>query len=265
MIKRILIYTLGIFALFSCQKVIDVEVDEADENIVIDANYDAIAEKISVKINRSVALFSNESAESIENATIEVELNNGDIITLTHEGDGVYVYENLEPEYNTSYIMRVSFDDENFEATAFLPDIVELDSLTQQFEEASLFGEEGYIIFMNLTDPGGDRYYRAIRIVNGEVLADLSDQFLFDNEFTQGNFQTVPFFGSRYQPDDTITVQLRSYSQEASQYYADLIALASDNGQSAAPANPRSNWNNDALGFFNAYGYDEKTKVIEED
>lgn len=252
-------------AIVSCQKVIDVEVDEADENIVIDAAYDAIAEEVVVNLKRSAALFSNEGFEKIENATIEVETASGDVINIPHEGNGIYKYAGLQPEYNSNYIMRVSFDSENFEATAFLPEVVELDSLTQQFEEASLFGDEGYIVFMNLTDPGGERFYRAIRIVNGEKLERLNEQFLFDNEFTQGNFQTVPFFGSRYEPDDTITVQLRSYSEVASKYYSDLFALAGDNGQSAAPANPRTNWNNDALGVFNTYGYSEKTIIIEED
>lgn len=248
----------------SCQKVVDVEVEEADENIVIDASYNAIDEIVRVKVTRSIALFSGQSFEPINGAVIEITTPDNNVFTLDELGDGVYEYTDLTPTYNANYVMNASIDGLDFEATAFLPDVIPLDSLTQEFVEASLFGDEGYVVFMNLTDPGGENFYRAIREVNGEVLTDLGDQFLFDNSFTQGNSQTVPFFGSRYEIGDTVSVRLRSYSETASLYYSDLFSLSGDNGQSAAPANPRSNWNNGALGIFNAYGFDEKTIIIED-
>lgn len=258
---------LSVFVLLfiaSCQKVIDVEVDEADENIVLDASYNAITEKVRVKVTRSAALFSNTGFESILDAFIELETPNGDVFEIAHIGNGVYEYENLTPTFNSTYKMTAIVEGQTFEANAFLPNPIPLDSLTQQFQEASLFGPEGYIVFMNLSDPGGSNYYRAVRIVNGDTLTSRSEQFIFDNSFSEGNVQTVPFFSSRYEPDDTITVQLRSYSETAFLYFGDLLALAGDGGQSAAPANPRTNWNNGALGVFNAYGYDEKTIIIEE-
>lgn len=261
-------YTSLIIALLvfvSCQKVIDVEVEDADENIVIDASYNAITEKVKVKISRSAALFSNTGFEIIQDATIELETPDGNVIELVHLGQGIYEYENLTPTYSATYKMTAIVDGQTFQADAFLPNVIPLDSLTQQFQEASLFGPEGNIIFMNLSDPGGSNFYRAVRIVNGDTLTARGEQFIFDNSFSEGNVQTVPFFSSRYEIDDTITVQLRSYSETAFLYFADLLALAGDGGQSAAPANPRTNWNNGALGVFNAYGYDEKTIIIEED
>lgn len=266
--KKIQLYSFVLAVLLStaaCQKVIDVEVDEADENIVLDASYNAITEKVRVKVTRSAALFSNTGFPPIETALIEIETPDGDVFEVSHIGNGVYEYENLAPTFNASYKMTVLVEGETFEATAFLPEPIPLDSLTQQFQEASLFGPEGYIVFMNLTDPGGKNFYRAVRIVNGDTLTSRGDQFIFDNSFSEGNFQTVPFFSSRYEPDDTITVQLRSYSEAAFIYFSDLLSLGGDGGSSAAPANPRSNWNNGALGVFNAYGYDEKSIVIEEE
>ncbi|MCC5923166.1 MAG: DUF4249 domain-containing protein [Crocinitomicaceae bacterium] len=258
---------IGFAALFmpACQKVIDVTVDDADENFVIDAFYDANAELVGVRITRTKALFSPEPNETIDNADVTLTTPSGDVFNLVNLGNGNYELTNLTPEFDLSYKMTVLMEGEVFEATAFLPTPIPLDSLTQEYQPASLFGPEGYIIFMNLTDPGGENFYRAMRIVNGEPLTGLGDQFLFDNSFTSGNVQTVPFFASRYQPDDTITVELRSYSREAAQYFSDLLSLAGDGGQSAAPANPRTNWSNGALGVFNAYGYDAKTIIIVEE
>lgn len=249
----------------SCQKVIDVAVDDADENFIIDAFYDANDERVDVRITKSKALFSPDPYVSIDNADVSITTPNGDVFSLANLGNGNYELTDLAPSFDLSYKMTVLAEGEIFEATTLLPTPVPLDSLTQEFQPASLFGPEGYIIYMNLTDTGGENFYRAMRIVNGEPLNDIGDQFLFDNSFTSGNVQTVPFFASRYQPDDTITVELRSYSQEAAQYFSDLLDLAGDGGQSAAPANPRTNWSNGALGVFNAYGYDAKTIIIEEE
>lgn len=147
---------IGLVALIipSCQKVIDVTVDDADENFVIDAFYDANAELVSVRITRTKALFSPDPNETIDNADITLTTPNGDVFNLVNLGNGIYELTNLAPEFDLSYKMTVLMEGEVFEATAFLPTPVPLDSLTQEFQPASLFGPEGYIIFMNLTDPG---------------------------------------------------------------------------------------------------------------
>lgn len=263
--KYIMAFGVSSLLFGACQKVIDVTVDDADENYVIDAFYDANAEKVGVRISKTKALFGTEPNETVDNADISITTPNGLVLNLNNLGNGNYELTSLAPEFDLAYKMTVLMEGEVFEATAFLPTPITLDSLTQEYQPASLFGPEGYIIFMNLTDPGGENFYRAMRIVNGEPLTGLGDQFLFDNSFTSGNVQTVPFFASRYQPDDTITVELRSYSREAAQYFSDLLSLAGDGGQSAAPANPRTNWSNGALGVFNAYGYDAKTIIIVEE
>jgi hypothetical protein len=255
---------ISILAITSCQKVIDVEVEEANENIILDASYNAETELVRVKVSRSAALFSDTGFPGIEDASIEIETPGGDIFQVPHVGNGVYEFANLTPSFNATYQMRAIIDGENYEASAFLPNPIPLDSLSQEFIEESLFGPQGYVVFMNLSDPGGSNFYRAVRIINGDTLNDLGDQFIFDNSFSEGNVQTVPFFSSRYEPSDTVVVQLRSYSEAAYIYFTDLLALAGDGGQSAAPANPRPNWNNGALGIFNTYGYDEKTIIIEE-
>lgn len=252
-------------ALFSgCEKVVDVEVENADENIVIDASYNATDEIVRVKITRSIALFGGQDFEPVNGAVIEVVTPGDEVFILDELGDGLYEYSELTPVYNKSYVMKAVVDGMDFEATALLPNVVPLDSLSQEFQEASLFGDEGYVVYMNLTDPGGENFYRANREVNGDTLSDLEDQFLFDNMFSEGNSQRVPFFGSRYKVGDTINVSLQSYSEAVFRYYSDLFDLAFDSGESAAPANPRTNWNNGALGVFNVFGYDKKTIVIKE-
>ena len=257
---------LIVIILSSCQKVIDIDVDDADENYVIEAVYNASAERVEVKITKTISVFGPVQFPTVSGAVIEIEdeEGNSEIVPESNES-GIYVLENYSPKFNSDYKISIVVEGNLFEATTFLPEVVELESLSQVFEEASLFGRAGYIVFMNFQDPPGPNFYRAVRYFNGEQLTRLSQQFLFDDSFSEGNFQTVPFFSSRYDPEDTISVEFRSYSEASFKYYSEMFALAGDGGQSAAPANPVSNWSNDALGHFAAWGADTKTIIIEEE
>jgi hypothetical protein len=64
---------------------------------------------------------------------------------------------------------------------------------------------------------------------------------------------------------DSVSVEFRSYNKNSFDYYSQLIALAGDGGQSAAPANPVGNWSSDeVLGHFAAWGSFTDFVIVEE-
>lgn len=252
------------FITSSCEKVIDLETSNTEPKMVIEAKYDAVNEEIFVKISKTVDVFSTEDFPNISGATVQITDENGTTTDLIDQGDGTYLLENYTPVYNSSYSMKVNVEGVAYESSDYLNPIVPLDSLTQELQPSSSFFEGGYVVYMNLTDPVGENYYRAIRKVNGEYRRDLGDQFLFDDGFSEGNSQKVPLFSEFYQEDDTITVELLSYSDNSFTYFQELNAIAQGSDASAAPANPTFRWSNDALGNFSVYGFDSKTIIIEE-
>ena len=256
---------LAIGSFFSCTKIIEVEVNDSEPQLVIEANYDATNERVQVNLSMTKNVFEGGVNPLIIGSTVEIIDENGIVSSLVDQGDGSYLLENYAPTYLTTYAMKVLIDGEEYTATSFLPEVVQLDSLSSVFTEASLFGDAGYVVFMNFVDPAGiANYYRAFRFFNEEPLRDLGDQFIFDDTFSEGNVQTVPFFGDRYEIGDSISVEFRSYNQESFDYYSQLFALAGDGGQSAAPANPEGNWSNGALGHFATWGSDTKYVIVEE-
>ena len=260
---KLLVFLTGL-NLFSCEKVIDVDVSDTDTKIVIEAIYDATSERVDVNISKSKNVFGANVFPSVKGAIIQIKNDSGESKMLNEIGDGKYELTDYSPVYSSKYTMTVLVEEQEYIAENFLPPVVPLDSLTQEFQEASLFGDEGYIVYMNFTDPGGENYYRAMRKVNGDPLESLGEQFIFDNAFSAGNSQTVPFFSTRHEVNDTIEVDLRSYSKKSYDYYSELFDIVGDSGQSAAPANPISNWSNGALGHFGTWGFDRKVIVIGE-
>jgi hypothetical protein len=254
---------LALFAVIGCEKVIDLEITDAEPQVVIEANYDAVKEEVKVRLSKTTGVFSAADFPAIGGAQVEVIDEAGSVSLLTDQGNGEYLLQNYVPNFETTYSMKVTIDGVLYESSDLLPNVVPIDSLTQQFEESSLFGDEGYVVYTNFTDPTADNYYRANRIVNGDSLISLGEQFIFDDGFSNGNSQAVPFFGTRHQEGDTIVVQLVSYSEHSFDYYNQLFDIAGESGQSAAPANPEASWTNEALGHFAAYGYDIDTIIIQ--
>lgn len=250
--------------LLSCEKVIDLNVNDIEPKLVIDAEYIASEDLVKVKISQTKDVFSGGDFTFISGAQAEIIDGNGVPTSLTDLGDGNYELTGYVPTYNSGYTMKVTYDGEIYESSDFLYTPVNLDSLTAVFQEESLFGSEGYVVFMNFTDPNGPNYYRAVRFEDGEELTEQGEQFLFDDGFSEGNQQSVPFFSERYDVGDTVAVEFRSYSEKTYSFVSELLGIAGESGQSAAPANPNSTWTNDAIGNFAAYGYDLKSIVIEE-
>jgi len=263
--KKEFLYVFVVLLLtVSCRKVIDLEVNETEPKMVIEANYDAVKEEVLVKISKSINVFAAENYPAITGAEVQIIDENNVATSLVDQGDGTYLVENYTPIYNSSYKMVIEADGTTYKASDSLPSIVSLDSIEPEFQEENLFIDSGYVLFINLTDPLGPNYYRVIRNENGEYADEAGDLFLFDDGLTEGNAQRVPLFANLYQPGDSISIELISYSEHSFKYYQLLSDIANGSAQSAAPANPTYSWTNKALGHFATYGYDTKYIVIEE-
>lgn len=263
---RNIFYIAALFLLTfpSCQKVIDLKIDDTEPKMVIEAKYDAVKEEVLVKLSKTINVFSAEDFPMITGAVVQIFDGNGIATPLTDQGDGTYLLQNYSPVYNTMYSIKIDVDGEVYEASDSLVPIVPLDSLTTELQPVSPFSDGGYVVFMHLTDPIGPNFYRAIRKINSEYRTELGDQFMFDDSFTEGNSQQVPLFSELYQVDDTVQVELISYSEKSYIYYQELRAIASGSGASAAPANPSSSWSKEALGHFVTFGYNTKTIVVKD-
>jgi hypothetical protein len=256
-------FLLVSLAIVSCEKVIDLEVTDSDPKLVIEAEFDAVKEEVSVKLSKTVSVFSADDFPSVNGASIEIIDETGVATNLINQGNGLYLLENYAPQYGTTYTMNVSVEGVLYTSSDVLPPVVPIDSLTQELEDAAFFIEEGYVVSVNFFDPAGDNFYRANRVFNGDTLSSLGEQFVFDDTFSEGNNQAVPFFTTRLQLGDTMSVQFISYSEKTFDYYNQLFSIAGESGQSAAPANPEPSWTNDALGHFAAYGYETDTIIIQ--
>lgn len=262
--KIYLLLILSILVLTSsCRKIIDLKVSDSEPQLVIEAVYNASAEEVKVNITKSINVFSADTFPTIAGATVEIMDENGAASLLTDNGDGTYSLENYTPIWNSIYKMKVQLDGELYEAEDYLPTVVQIDSLSYEYQEETFLSDEGYLVFMHGTDPAGEKnYYRLTQKINGEYKKNLNDQILFDDAFGDGTSIKLTLFGSIFEYEDTVGVEVISYSKQSYKYINEVFDAAGGSQFSAAPANPVTNWSQKILGNFATYGSSKDSIII---
>ena len=251
--------------LFSCQKVIDVDLNEANANIVLEADYTAEDSTVRLSITETTSFFDSNSSPTIDNATATIQDHLGNTTPLVYIGSGQFELTNYIPNFNTSYTMNVNHNGILYQASCLLPDVVNLEPLTTEYFPSFFGFPDGYAVNLSFYDPAGvENYYLVHPIVNDTVWNELSDFILQDDLVTDGNLVERPLFMRRlFQTGDTITLEFRSVDEVVFRYYDQIQDILGAGQAAAAPANPDTNWDNKALGYFSAYGIDRKTVIVQ--
>lgn len=256
--KRYIILLMCIaIGVSACEKVIDVELGDADKNIVIDAKLYNGQNEFIVVITKTLSFFEQNDLSTIDDATVRLTSLGGVDETLIAGGDGFYILPGFEGIPGETYTLTVNAEGKEYQATSFMPEVPTIDSTYYVFEPGDAFLDEGYDIFNLIQDVEGERgNYRLWYSIDDTLQNNLSDFLLFDDEFIEeGIIFQIPIFTRRFEAGDRVGIILGNMDDEAYLHYETFINLVSDQGggNSAAPANPETNWSNGALGVFAAF------------
>ena len=262
--KKLILISTSILALFSCQKVIDVDLNESNPVIVIEANYRAEDSTVLVKITQTSNYFDNSASPEITTANVTIIDQAGNPTVIPSIGNGLYELTAYAPVFNTNYTLTAVNNGESYSATCSMKAPVQLEDITYQYFDGFFGSDGGYVPFLNYLDPqNSEDYYAIILSRNDTLYNSLNDIFLQDDMLTNGNFVERPLFGnSFYQLDDSVHMELRTIDKRIFNYIAEAQSIAGGQN-SAAPGNPTNNWSNGALGYFNAYSSSRKSVIIE--
>lgn len=257
--KQIIVYIASAWfvLLVSCEKVIDVNVRDADRKYVIEGVVTDEEEGQYVKITTTKKLSDNNDFPGVRNAVVRISDDNGNTV-LFEEGDpGVY-----KPAYpfagasGTKYTLTVDIDDEQFAAVSTMPRKVKMDTIyiTEEF----LFGQVRKAANIAYKDPPGERnYYRFIQFIEG---VRYNRVFISNDEYTNGNAVTdklrTPADDDDHQmaSGNTVTVHALCIDQANNDYWTSFLTSGATGGSgTASPANPTTNIQGGALGYFSAH------------
>ncbi len=251
---KLLIGLTLMLAFGSCQKVIDVDLNDADPKIVIEANFRATDSTVIVKVSYTSSFFDAYSQNTVNDAVVIITDGNGVNTVIPTIGSGNYSIAGYIPTEGMTYSISVTHDGTTYSATSKLSSPLTMLVPRADFYDQGFFGEDGgYLVFFSFNDPVGlGNYYNVIYRANDTLYNKVSEFVIGDDKLTDGNLVERPIFQDYYVVGDTISFELQAINKRVYDYYNELQSIAG--GQSsAAPANPTFFWSNKGLGYFSAY------------
>ena len=257
---------LFLFLLFiGCEKVLEVDLNEANPEVVIEANLSNSTKFAEVKLSKTGSYFGDIPIEKISNAIVEIEDEFGSKFVFKEVEKGVYLTDKILPEEESTYTLSVDIEGQKYESTSKLNTLVKIDSLLYEYDEGFAFLEEGYILKLYFTDPVNRKKYYRIKIFKQDsILYEYEDIIVFDDRLIDGQAIEISLRETIFEVNDTVSVEFITLDKGAYEYYKTFYELINVNPGSAAPANPTSNISNGALGFFSAWSSDKDTVIIKE-
>lgn len=264
--KNLIFLLISIIGFTSCEKVIEIDLESSDPQIVIEGIVSNVSSNHIVRISKTTDYFNPGEIPMISGALVIVSDDLGQLDTFTEVSEGIYQSNYLLGIENRNYNLKVMIDDETFSATSYMPEITLIDSLE--------YTEIDMVEFIPVNDIGNfvvscyfqdkidlKNYYR-IKIFNNGKESNSNGFHLINDLFFDGEEIEYGRLSADLDIGDTAEVELWSVDQFVYDYYETLDAiLGSNRMNSSAPANPNSNIDG-ALGYFAAINIDREYIVI---
>jgi hypothetical protein len=243
----------------SCEKVIEIDVDDAPEQLVIEGVLNDDGGPATVLITKSVALNADNIFPAVNNATVILTDDAGNLYNMNNVGGGYYQSDSITTVTGRTYTLSVNVDGKSYTAQSTLPAVTPFDSLGI---DSTVFGDGSFysMVPYHYDPPVVKNYYRYKIFVNGDPdIAIYTD----NDDFTDGRYVSRPFFSdSEIEPGDVITMEMYNIDEAVHLYFYSLAQSSGGDEASATPANPVSNFSGGCLGYFSVQTKQTQTKAI---
>lgn len=259
--KNILKIAIASLALTSCQKVVDIDLNDANKKIVIEAALSNGEQPFLVNITKTTDFYGKEQQVTVDNAEVTITNDDGTTFIVPSAEKGLYALTTFKGVPGHTYTLKVKANGTEYTAQSTMPYDVQIESLTYEYKEADL-GEAGYQLKYTFSDPADqDNNYLMMLTVNDTLLENPADLLLFNDKKALGNVMGNDFY-KRFKKGDKIQVELRGMDNEVYMYLSTLREILT-NQNGPAPANPVSNIKGGALGYFGAFNTSKKQITIQ--
>ena len=249
--KRIIVLSvIASIICASCKKDIHLDLKSAAGLVVIEGNINSDPGPYYVVVSRTITFYDSNTLVPVTDAKLIMTDNAGNRDSLIpFYYPGLYATQTMAGVVGRKYHLSVIVDGREYDASSTLNPPVQVDSAGIQV--FAFGGKQFWSPYCRFRDPAGiANYYNAVLYVNNKKQSKanpINDQF--DNGLTAQEYISPDFFINLH---DTVQVELDAIDQPMYNYWYTLNNSTLSN-LSAAPANPVSNFSNNALGYFSAY------------
>ena len=244
----------------SCTKVVNLDLEDAAPRLLIKGNLADDGRPSTVRLSRSISYNDTNVFPPVVGAVITLSNDAGGVETLQEVSPGQYQGRTITGQPGRRYTLRVEAEGQSYVAQSTMPAVVLLTGLRV---EKAFFGDNLAVVPEFLDPAGGRNYYLFRQYRNGQLNKTL---FLRDDELTDGKTNTRPLIGGGGEEEDqlvagdSVRVEMQTIDAGMHEYVRTLNEVLG--GNSAAPANPKSNFSGDVLGYFSAYTLQRRSQRL---
>jgi hypothetical protein len=270
----IILGIIAITSLSSCEEVINIAVEQAPSQLVIDGLVTDEDTIHVVRLSLSGGFDGTVPAE-VTNAIIEVKDDLGNIYNYTHNPEG---YDSLEGYYysdqkymgraNGVYQLDVSVGNNSFTAVDTLRAVSSIDSLSIRIDDQAVKDSENdgkiYQVILYAQEPQETIDFYYFKFYRDSLLEVDNNIYVFDDKVLGSSLNGLPS-PILFREGELAGVEIYGLTRVQFVYLTDLGNLLNNDGGmfSPPPANPRSNITGGALGFFQVSGLNRASILIE--
>lgn len=253
-----ILFILALVSFVSCQKVIELDLKDAETFVVVEGEVNAGDSVHTVLLSKSKNFSTDNVFETISGATIELSDNIGNIEVLSEVSQGRYETFNFKAFEGRTYNLKVTYNGKTYTSSSTIPNKVELDSVSFIPDGFSSIG--GLIAIPKRFDPVDEKnFYRfdvyIKRIKDEDNLGWVRDSAILiqNDDFANGVETNQPIFGNlgSYYVGDSCRFSMMCIDENIYKYFYSLTLNGP--GGAATPANPVSNIEGEnVLGYFSA-------------
>jgi hypothetical protein len=260
--KKIAVIIATAMALSSCEKVIELNLNNAEPKVIIEAALSNQAEPATVKISKTVNFYNNNNFEGVSGAKVSIKDAAGKETLLTETSVGIYQSQKYQAKEETTYTLNVEVEGKKYEAKSTMPKAVILNNIETSFSKAGPAGEN-FQITPIYTDPlEKGNAYRFIQYANNKP----DPTYYVSNDYVRNGLVNIrPIFNPNYKltEGDNYTLEMQCIDNSTYNYFYTLSQISGNGpGGGITPTNPPNNWNNGALGYFSAHTTQKISKVL---
>ena len=223
--KKILFYIpiVLIFVFSACEEVVQVDLDESEPRLVIEASIiklkDTDGSEQSIRITETTPFYDDDNIP-VENATVKIISEQGQEFIFAYDRGGYYYNSSFEPVLNDTYSLEVTYDGQFYTATEEFIPVVPIDYV-EQSQTGGFAGDE-YEVKAYYTDPANQENYYLFKFYNEDVSLEF-----YEDEFTNGNQIFGYYSNEDIEVGDEVEIQIQGISKS---YYEFLFILRSQVG-----------------------------------
>jgi hypothetical protein len=241
---------------FSCKKIIDLNLNDAKPQLIIEGNITNQRGAQVVRISRSLPVSEPNNFPAVSGALVKVTDNIGNVFDFSETSPGTYTVFNANGRPGRTYTLNVTVDGQAYTASSTMPEPVKLDSLTATQES---FGKENRtIVAVNYRDPEKVLNYYLFRM---EVNGVKAERIFSDSDFfTDGRTVKRDLFltdedNVKIKEGDSVSIEMQCIDLPIFTYWRSLERQYSSGNPNdvTTPSNPPNNLSNKALGYFSAH------------